>query len=154
MPSKPEATKPASKSKSKPNPKNLELWMVTCPFGENPTCAQFQNYQDLAEYIRDEIDGTETSIFIFEGGRLNISQGPHRYLLPVGDNPIPLFNVPDSSSLEPDETGFLGLIPQEDDSEEYEYVEVEVGEDEDTEETSVATFDDEADDFLSGEPAD
>jgi hypothetical protein len=48
----------------------------------------------------------------------------------------------------------LGLIPQEDDSEEYEYVEVEVGEDEDTEETSVATFDDEADDFFSGEPAD
>ena len=108
----------------------------------------------MAEYIRDEVDGTETSIFIFEGGRLNISQGPHRYLLPVGDNPIPLFNVPDSSALEPDETGFLGLIPQEDDSEEYEYVEVEVGEDEDTEETSVATFDDEADDFFSGEPAD
>lgn len=108
----------------------------------------------MADYIRDEIDGTETSIFIFEGGRLNISQGPHRYLLPNSGEPIPLFNVPDSLTLEPDETGFLGLIPQEDDSEEYEYVEVEVGEGEETEETSVATFDDDEDDFFSGEPAD
>ena len=69
---------------------------------------EFDTLAELTARIKALIN-TDVSVFSFVGTRLHISKPPFRHLL-TPEGPKPLFDVtPDS--LEPDETGYLGVDP-------------------------------------------
>lgn len=68
----------------------------------------FAKLADLAARIKSLID-KDVTVFAFSGDRLHISKPPFRHLLVPGGEPVPLFDLP--QTLEPDETGYLGVDP-------------------------------------------
>ncbi len=68
----------------------------------------FSRLEDLAARIKALID-KDVTVFAFSGDRLHISKPPFRHLLVPGAEPVALFDLP--QTLEPDETGYLGVDP-------------------------------------------
>lgn len=68
----------------------------------------FATLEELAARIKALID-RDVTVFAFSGDRLHISKPPFRHLLVPGAAPVPLFDLP--TTLEPDESGYLGLDP-------------------------------------------
>lgn len=69
---------------------------------------EFDELEKLTARLKELIN-RDVSVFSFAGVRLNISKPPFRHLLTPWGN-TPLFDIsPDS--LEPDETGYLGVDP-------------------------------------------
>lgn len=68
----------------------------------------FPTLEQLAARLRALIDA-DVTVFAFAGDRLQISKPPFRHLLVPGADPVPLFEIP--QTLEPDDTGYLGVDP-------------------------------------------
>jgi hypothetical protein len=68
----------------------------------------FPTLEELAARIKALID-KDVTVFAFSGDRLHVSKPPFRHLLIPGGEPVPLFDMP--QSLEPDDTGYLGVDP-------------------------------------------
>ncbi|NDD53132.1 hypothetical protein EBZ39_04495 [bacterium] len=69
---------------------------------------EFESAGELATRLKSLVD-RDVTVFQFFGQRLHISKPPFRHLMTPQGN-IPLFDAtPDS--LEPDETGYLGMDP-------------------------------------------
>jgi hypothetical protein len=69
---------------------------------------QFDTVEALADRLTTLID-KDVSVFNFAGTQLKISKPPFRHLITPWVT-LPLFNK-DSTELEPDESGYLGLDP-------------------------------------------
>jgi hypothetical protein len=76
----------------------------------------------------EELDGSDSFVYIFAGKQLRLSKGPFRYLLGNGE-PVALFDVPGPENAEVEEEGYVGREEEYDD---YEYVDEE-GDDEEEE---------------------
>ena len=69
---------------------------------------EFDTLDKLTARLK-ELVNRDVSVFSFAGVRLNISKPPFRHLLTPQGN-LPLFDI-SADSLEPDETGYLGVDP-------------------------------------------
>jgi hypothetical protein len=69
---------------------------------------EFDTLEKLSARLK-ELVNRDVSVFSFAGVRLNISKPPFRHLLTPWGN-MPLFDI-SADSLEPDETGYLGVDP-------------------------------------------
>lgn len=73
------------------------FFLVVVVEGEAPSVHEFKEEKHLVEYLRDHFKpeaGTRVQVYIFQGDRLHITQGTHKYLVPRIGQPIPLFTPP------------------------------------------------------------
>jgi len=95
----------------------LPLHLVAVPLGEPPrvvTCESFQQFQEAI----DELLGTDTRLFVFQGHRHQLSAGPYHYLLAADGERMPLFEMPKPEDAVASEDGFVGESYEEEDEEE------------------------------------
>lgn len=69
---------------------------------------EYATLDELVARIKD-LTNRDVTAFVFAGQRLKMSKPPLRHLLIDGLAPVPLFDLP--SSLEEDDTGYLGVDP-------------------------------------------
>lgn len=106
------ASSASSSPSPAPSPAEEQFHLVVLnPHGES-WHEGFPDREELCLRLR-ELYGNDCHVFVFAGQRLQITQPPFRYLLAAGEEPYPLFTLPDPAALAVDEEGFLGTVPVE-----------------------------------------
>ena len=103
---------------SKKNP----LHLLAIPLGMAPEVSTHETLETFGEEV-DKWLGEDARLFVFQGQRHMLSEGPYHYLIASDGEKLPLFEMPDSADAVPSADGFVGeVFGDSDDDEEDEEV--------------------------------
>lgn len=88
-------------------PQSNSCWhMVEIPDGEFPVLSKYEEQESMVDRLKEIVEEGCSRVFVFYGEQVHISVGPLRHLLIPGQDPVPLFELPETMLV--DETGYVG----------------------------------------------
>lgn len=88
-----------------------KVYIVTVPRTGGPSTLSFDSVSAAAAYLMGLLN-QEVQVFVFHGHRLNVTRGPHRFLIGPGELRVPLFHA-DPAEQDVDDEGWLIDAPNE-----------------------------------------